>query len=55
MKLKVGCSMGLTGCRIEDELEIEDGTPAEVIQQLVRDWALEHFDWWSARIPEDRP
>ena len=56
MKLKVGCSMGLAGCRIEDEIVVEDDATAEDIEDAVREWALGHFEWWSdARVPEAKP
>ncbi len=46
MTLKVGCSMGLQGCQIEDEIEIEDGTTEEEVEAAAREWALERFEWW---------
>ncbi len=53
MTIKVGCSMGLQGCQIEDEIAVDDNATAEDIEEAVREWALGHFDWWiDARIPE---
>lgn len=44
--LKVGVSMGLQGCRIEAEIEVESNANPEEIDAEVREWALGHIDWW---------
>jgi hypothetical protein len=45
--VKVGCSIGLQGCRIEDEIEVDDNATQEDIEQQVKEWAMGHFDYWS--------
>lgn len=47
MTLKVGCSMPLSGCRIEGEIEIKDAATAEEIDQCIREWAFENFEFWG--------
>jgi hypothetical protein len=44
--IKVGCAMSLQGARIEDEIQVEDDATEEEIAEQVREWALQHFDWW---------
>tara|TARA_R110002126_G_scaffold115903_1_gene254840 strand:+ start:134 stop:286 length:153 start_codon:yes stop_codon:yes gene_type:complete len=50
MKLiKVGCAMGLSGCRKSDEVEVEDDATGEQIKEAAREWAMEQFEWWVER------
>ena len=46
MTIKVGCAMSLSGCRISDEIEVDDNATAEEIEAEVREWALARFEWW---------
>jgi hypothetical protein len=46
-RIKVGCSMGLVGCKIEDEIQIEDD---EDVDQAVREWAFQNFEYWGEVI-----
>lgn len=45
-QVKVGCSMGLSGCRKEDVLELEDDATDDEIEQAAREWAFGNFEWW---------
>lgn len=49
MMIKVGVSMGLQGCKVEAEIEVAGETDEE-IEGEVREWALEHVDWWYEAI-----
>ncbi len=46
MKIKVGVSMGLQGCKIEDEIDVEDDATEEEIEAEAREWAFDHIEWW---------
>lgn len=46
-KIKVGMSMNLTGCRVEDEIEVEDDATPEQVEEELREWAMGHIDYWS--------
>ncbi len=45
-KIKVGVSIGLSGCKIEDEIEVEDDLSLEEIEVTAREWAMDRLDWW---------
>lgn len=45
--IKVGVRLGLQGCKIESELEVETDSSPEEIEEWVREWALQHVEWWS--------
>lgn len=49
MTVKAGVSLGLQGCKIEDDLEIEDGSTEQEIEEFVREWALQHVEWWHEK------
>ena len=51
-KIKVACSMGLQGCSREGEIEVEDEATPEEVEGAVREWALEHFEWWSEEVQD---
>jgi hypothetical protein len=44
--IKVGVSMGLEGCVVEEEIEVEDEATEAQIESEVREWALQHVEWW---------
>ena len=46
MKIKVGVSMGLSGCKIEDVIEVEDNATAEEVEEAAREWTFNHIEWW---------
>lgn len=46
MTIKVGCALSLQNCKIEDELIVEDGATEEEIEEAVREWAHQYFEWW---------
>jgi hypothetical protein len=46
MKIKVGCAIPLSGCRISDEIEVEDLATEAEIDEAVLKWALERFEYW---------
>jgi len=54
-RIKVGCCMGLQGCQSDDVIEVEDESTHSDIEQEVRQWALEHFDWWWEELSKDEP
>jgi len=45
-EIKVGVSIGLQGCKIEDTIEVEDDATEDDIDLQTREWALDHVDWW---------
>ena len=45
-RIAVGISMGLQGCKIEAEIQVEDNASPEEIEDEVREWALQHVEWW---------
>ena len=53
-KIKVGCSIGIQGCKIEDEIEVDDDATSEEIDLEAREWALSHFEWWVKDNDHDR-
>lgn len=53
-RIKVGVSLGLQGCEITDEIEIEDDVSANEVEAEVREWALQHVEWWWSE-PEVKP
>jgi hypothetical protein len=46
VKIKVGCAMRLQGCKIHDEIEVDQGATEEEIAAQIREWALAEFEWW---------
>lgn len=50
MMVRAVVAMGLQGCKIEDEIDIEDGSTEEEIETEVRNWALEKVEWWHEII-----
>lgn len=50
IRIKVGVSIGLQGCKIEDEIEVEDEASVEEVEEVVREWALGHVDWWYDKV-----
>lgn len=55
MLIKVGCSLSLQGCKIEDEIEVEDSSSQEEIEEDVREWAFQHFEYWRDEGVEVKP
>lgn len=51
-KIRVGCCMNLQGCRVSDEIEVEDDATEAEIDEQVREWALEQFEWWREGAEE---
>lgn len=49
--IKVGVSMHLQGCKIEDVIEVEDDATQDDIDAEVREWALQYVEWWGS--PKD--
>lgn len=45
MIIKVFVSLGLVGCRVEDEIEIEDDLSDLDIEEVVREWKDEQVEW----------
>ena len=52
MKIKVGCSMPLSGCKIADEIEVEDAATQEEIAEAVSEWASGKFEYWREDDPQ---
>lgn len=50
MKIKVGCAMDMQGARREDEIEVDEESTPEEIDAEVREWALQHFEWWRGGV-----
>ena len=46
-KIKVGCSMPLSGCKIADEIEVEDTATQAEIDEAVSEWASDKFEYWE--------
>lgn len=44
--INVYVSMGLSGCRIEEDIEVEDDATEEEIESQVSEWALDKVEWW---------
>lgn len=49
-RIKVGISMRLQGCEIEEEIEVEDDATEEDIEEQVREWAFGNVEWWHEEI-----
>ena len=49
-RLKVGIEMGLQGCHVEDEIEVEDDATPDQIDKEVREWAFQHVQWWHEEL-----
>jgi hypothetical protein len=45
MKVKAWVSMHLVGCERREEIEIEDGTSEDEIEEAVREWMFEQIEW----------
>ena len=48
MKIKVGLSIGYCNADRDDEIEVEDGSSDEEIQEEVSYWASNYIEtWWE--------
>lgn len=45
MKVRVHCAMSLQGCERNDVLDLADDLTEAQIEEEVREWALEQFEW----------
>lgn len=45
-------SMGLQGCKREDELDVEDDATDEQIEAIVREQVYEQIDWGWESAPQ---
>jgi hypothetical protein len=53
MNIFVWSESGLTGCGRKDEIEIDDDSTDEQIEEAVREWFFEHNEYgWSRTAPE---
>lgn len=47
-KYNVGVNMGINGCR-EGVLDIEDDATEEEVRAQIREWVLDHVEFWSSK------
>lgn len=45
-KIKWTVSIGLVGCQLHGEIEVDDDTDGDDIDSMVENAALERVEWW---------
>lgn len=51
-KVRVYLTIGFPTAMWRDVFEVEDDTTEDEIEDIFRDWAMDHVDWGFEELPE---